>query len=130
MAGVARGVEHADVEVADADDLAVAHADPFEVDPLGGGEQVVRAVPPGQAERARHVVVVEVGVRDGGDLHPGLLGGQLDLSEVAWRVHDQGDRAVVDEVAPVAELGHLQGDDVHGSSVIIKVNQLGSVIPP
>jgi hypothetical protein len=56
---------------------------------------------------------VDVGVRDGGDVDPGVLRGAFDRSDVAGRVDDEGVVAVVHQVAPVAELGDLQRDDLH-----------------
>ena len=58
---------------------------------------------------------MDVGVRDGGDVDAGVLGGPLERGQVARRVDDQRAGAVVDQVAAVAELGHLDGDDLHES---------------
>jgi hypothetical protein len=111
---VPRGVEDPHVQAADAQLVAVAHPDPLEVDALVGREQVVGAVAAGEREGAGDVVVVDVGVRDGGDLHLRLLGGALHRGQVAGRVDDQRRGPVVDQVAAVAELGHVQRDHLHG----------------
>jgi hypothetical protein len=58
---------------------------------------------------------VDVGVGHRGDDDAGLLRRPLHRPEVAGRVDDQGPRAVVDEVASVAELGYLDRDDLHRS---------------
>ena len=117
--GVARGGDHPDVEPADADHVAVANTDPFEVHGLVGGEQVVGAVSSRQAEGARHVVVVQVGVCDGRDVDLRLGRCSLDDGEVARRVDHECLGAVVDEVAPVAQLGQVDGDNVHAAPRVL-----------
>ena len=58
---------------------------------------------------------MDVGVRDRGDVDAGVLGGPLERRQVTRRVDDQRPGPVVDQVAAVAELGHLDGDDLHES---------------
>ena len=94
MLGVAGGGEHVDAQRAHLDDVAAADPLVGDRDPLVGGDEVVGAVPPGQQRRPRHVVVVDVGVGDGGDLDPRTRGGLLDDDVVAGRVDHQGAAAV------------------------------------
>ena len=114
--GVPRGRDHAHVEVAVGPRLVVAHPDARELDVLVGRHQQVGPVPVGEHEAAGDVVVVDVRLRDGDDLHPGRGGCRLEARDVARRVDHQAHDPVVHEVGAVAEVGHLERDHVHEDS--------------
>ena len=125
VAGVAGGGDHLDREAAVGDDVAVADAQALEAHPLVGREQVVGAVATSQPETSRHVVVVQVGVGDAGDVDLGRLRRPLHGREVPRRVDHDPDAPVVHEVAAVAEAGHLDDDDRH--VVLLGAAAAGSV---
>ena len=96
---------------ADLDDVAVADRRPVEGDVVGGVHVVRGAGGLGEGQAAGDVVVVQVGLEDVGDADAGLAGEVEHAVDVALRVDDEGDLAVVGEVAAVAEGGGLDGDD-------------------
>ncbi len=70
------------------------------------------AVAGNEREATGDVVVVDVGLGDVGDAHPELVDQGEDPVDVALRVDDEGDLAVVGEVAAVAEAGGGDRADV------------------
>lgn len=113
VARVAGGGQYRHLQAPDRYDIAVADADPLELDRLVGRQQVVGAVAPRQAEGAGDVVVVQVGVGYRGDVDACLLGRGLDRRQVAWGIDDQPVRPVVHQVGAVPQGGDLQRDDLH-----------------
>ena len=113
---VAGRCQYVDLKGADMDLVTVAHRPAPEPHGLVGSDQVVGAVPGRKRAPAGHVVVVDVCLGNCADQHAGLLGGGLHPGDVARWVHHQGVLAVVSQVGPVAELGRLDGDDVHACS--------------
>jgi len=83
--------------------MAVADRHPFEGDPVGGVDVVGTAGGAGQREPAGDVVVVQVRLEDVGDPHVTLASQHQYPVDVPLRVYHEGDLAVGDQVAPVAE---------------------------
>ena len=106
--GRQRGHPH---PAADLDRLAVTDRGPLEGDLVLGVDVVRRAGALGQSEAAGDVVVVDVGLEDVGQPHLVLLQQVQDAVDVALRVDHEGDLAVVDHVAAVAERGRLDRND-------------------
>jgi len=112
--GVAGREDRPDPHVAHLDDVAVADRGPLEGHVVVGVDVVASATGAGQGQAARHVVVVDVGLEDVGDLHPVGAREVLDPVDVALGVDDEGDLAVVHEIAAVAERAGLDGGDGDG----------------
>jgi hypothetical protein len=83
----------------------------LEVHRVVGVDEVRRAGGRRQGGTAGDVVVVNVGLEHVGEPDPVLVEQREDPVDVALRVHHQGDLAVVDQVAAVAQAGCLHDQD-------------------
>ena len=102
--GVAGGGDRAHAHpVPDLDDLAVAHRGAVEGHLVLAVDEVRGAGALRERQTAGDVVVVDVGLEDVGEAHAVLVEQVEDAVDVALRVDHEGDLAVVDEVAAVAE---------------------------
>ena len=88
---------------ADLDHIAVADRLAIETDRVGAVHQVSRADRAGQGQAAADVVVVDVRLGDMGDPDAFPLGQRGDAISVPLRIDDDGDLAVMGQVAPVAQ---------------------------
>ena len=115
---MARGGQHGDPHaVTDGDHVAVVHRYAVEGDRVGGVDVVRGAGRRGQGVAAGDVVVVDVGLEHVRDPHTGRCRRVQDAVDVALRVDHERDRAVVDQVAAVAEGGCVDREDVHHGGV-------------
>ena len=97
--------------VADRDGLAVADRGALEGDVVVLVDEVRRAGAAGERQPAGDVVVVDVGLEDVGEPDAVLLEQVQHPVDVALRVDHEGDLAVVDEVAAVAQRRGVDGED-------------------
>ena len=94
------------------DHVAVGDRVPVERHRVGGVHVVGRAGRAGQGQAAGDVVVVDVGLEHVGHRDPAAGGQREHPVDVALRVHHERDRAVGDQVAPVAQRRRLDRHDV------------------
>jgi hypothetical protein len=98
------GDQHAGANL---DGVPVADGGPCEAHLVEGVHVVGRAGAPSERETAGDVVVVDMGLEDIGQPDVVLLQDRQDPVDVSLQVDDQGDIAVMDDVAAVAESGGL-----------------------
>jgi hypothetical protein len=81
-----------------------------ELELLTFGQDIGGTRPTGKNKATTHVVVVEVGIEHVGDTHAEGIGARLVALGLTLGIDDCCDRAVVDEVATVAEPFGLEDD--------------------
>jgi hypothetical protein len=98
--------------VAGLEHVSVVHRQPLVLDGVVGVDAVLRTDLLGEPEAAGHVVVVDVRLEHVRDAQATRLGDGQHPVDVALRVDDHGDGAVVGDVGAVAERRGVQGDDL------------------
>jgi hypothetical protein len=107
---------------ADRDRVAVPDRRPLEGDAVVRVHVVRRSGGPGEGQASGQVVVVDVGLEDVGHRDPVALEQREHPVDVALRIDDERELAVVDDVAPIAERGSLDRqhlDTVHAAHLAI-----------
>ncbi len=93
----------------DLDEIPVTGGHPVEGHLIGPVDVIGRPGRPRQRQPAGHVVVVQMGLEDVRDPHSPGRGQVQHPVDVALRVDDQGDLAVVREIATVTKSGRVDG---------------------
>jgi hypothetical protein len=111
MGRVPGSVKYADPEGSHRDLVAFSDGEALEADLLGGSHEVGPPRRSREVEASAHIVVVDVGLGDVSDSHARLRRCLLHSVDVPLRIDDQGDVAVVHQVAPISESCRVERHD-------------------